>query len=96
MIEHTVTFSLVHRSGSSEESDFLEAARELAKIPEVSDFRICRQVSTAHPHRFGIAMRPASQEDYDSYKAHPLHHSFVQDRRVPEVSDFQEADFVEL
>jgi len=76
MIEHTVTFSLVHAAGSEEESDFLAAARELEAIPGVLDFRIRRKVSGKHPHAFGISMRFASQEEYDFYNADPLHQSF--------------------
>ncbi len=45
MIEHTVTFRLVHPAGSPEEAAFLAAARELAAIPGVRDFVIKRQTS---------------------------------------------------
>ena len=96
MIEHTVTFSLIHPAGSPEESGFLAAARELAAIPGVSDFLIRRQVSEKHPHACGITMRFSSRDDYDSYNAHPLHQSFVRDRWLVEVTEFQEADFVKM
>ncbi len=96
MIEHTVTFTLVHDSGSSAEADFLEAAAELQTIPGVQNFRIRRQVSKKHPHALYISMNFSSQTEYDFYVEHPLHVSFVQDRWLSEVTDFQEADFVDL
>lgn len=96
MIEHTVTFSLIHAAGSAEEADFLASARELTAIPGVQDFRVRRQVNGRHPHAFGITMRFASQEDYDIYNADPRHGEFVEKRWLAEVSDFQEADFVDL
>ncbi|MCB1205682.1 MAG: Dabb family protein [Verrucomicrobiae bacterium] len=96
MIEHTVTFRLVHPAGSPGETDFLAAARELAAIPGVLDYTIKRQTSPKLDHTFGISMRFASQEDYDAYNVHPLHERFIRERWIPEVADFQEADFEEL
>jgi heme-degrading monooxygenase HmoA len=95
MIEHTVTFSLAHPPRSAEEDSFLAAAGELSSIPGVHDFRIRRQVSAKHPHAFQITMRFASQEDFDAYTGHPSHGAFVEERWLREVSDFQEADFVD-
>lgn len=96
MIEHTVTFRLVHPAGSPEEASFLAAARELAAIPGVIDFVIRRQTSPKLDHSFGISMRFASREDYAAYGDHPLHGSFVRERWIPEVASFQEADFEPL
>lgn len=96
MIEHTVTFCLSHPAGSPEEANFLEAAATLSRIPGVRDFRIRRQVSDKHPHAFGITMRFATQEEYDAYRGHPIHNEFVRERWLEEVTDFQEADFLEL
>lgn len=96
MIEHTVTFSLIHAPGSSAEAEFLNAASELKTIRGVQDFRIRRQVSEKHPHAYDISMKFPSQANYDFYLAHPQHVSFVQDRWLTEVADFQEADFVAL
>ncbi len=95
MIEHTVTFSLKHPLGSAEEHAFLVAAAELASLPGVRDFAIRRQVSPKHPHSFGITMRFATQADYDGYNEHPAHQEFVRGRWLEEVTDFQEADFLE-
>ncbi len=96
MIEHTVTFRLVHPPGSPEEAAFLAAAGGLAAIPGVLDFAIRRQTSAKLDHSFGISMRFASREDYASYNGHPLHAGFVRDRWIPEVASFQEADFEAL
>jgi len=96
MIEHTVTFSLSHVAGSPEEADFLQSAAGLVTIPGVQDFKIQRQVSEKHPHQFRITMAFATQAEYDSYCAHPLHMAFVEERWLAEVSDFQEADFVDF
>lgn len=95
MIRHTVTFSLVHAPGSEAEVDFLDtAARELTSIPGVIDFTISRQVSAKSPLRFHFAMDFADQAAYDAYNVHPTHVGFVEGRWVPEVSEFQELDFV--
>jgi len=96
MIEHTVTFCLSHASGSEAESDFLQAAKELSSISGVRDFKIQRQTSEKHPHPFRITMTFATEVEYESYCEHPQHTAFVQDRWLKEVSDFQEADFVDL
>ncbi len=96
MIEHTVTFRLVHPVDSPEETAFLAAARELATIPGVRDFTIKRQTSPKLAHTFGIAMRFATQEDYAAYHSHPLHTRFLEEHWFPEVTDFQEADFEAL
>ncbi len=92
-MEHTVTFRLKHPAGSSAEADFLSAAEELAGIPGVKDFQIRRQVSPKNSHAFGISMHFDSDQDFQAYSKHPLHDAFVQERWIPEVEDFQEADF---
>jgi hypothetical protein len=92
-MEHTVTFRLKHDSGSPAESEFLSAAAELAAIPGVTDFQIRRQVSPKNSHTFGISMKFDSDEEFQAYCNHPLHNEFVEQRWIPEVEDFQEADF---
>lgn len=96
MIEHTVTFRLRHPLGSPEEAFFLAAAAELARLPGVRDFAIRRQVSPHLDHSHGITMKFATQADYDAYTAHPDHTAFVQTRWLPEVTAFQESDFIPL
>jgi len=66
---------------------------ELAEIPGVKNFRIRRQVSPKNSHAFGISMHFDSDEGFQAYCRHPLHHAFVQERWIPEVDDFQESDF---
>lgn len=95
-IEHTVTFRLKHPAGSKEEISFLNAAAELATIPGVLDFQLRRQTSPKNPHTFGISMQFDSAAQYQAYNDHPLHVRFVQQRWIPEVVDFQEADFEPL
>ncbi len=96
MIRHTVAFQLKHAPASAEEDDFLAKARELAAIPGVTRFEILRQVSGKNPYAFGISMEFSGQAAYDGYNNHPAHVSFVEQRWVPEVQDFLEADYTAL
>jgi Stress responsive A/B Barrel Domain len=96
MIRHTVQFKLKHQPGSPDEGKFLAAALQLAKIPGVTNFEQLRQVSAKNPYAFNFSMEFADQEAYDGYNNHPSHTSFVNDRWVPEVEAFLEADFVRL
>ena len=95
-MEHTVTFRLKHAAGSEAEADFLSAAAELASLPGVTDFQIRYQVSPKNTHTFGISMNFDSEEKFQTYGDHPLHVAFVENRWIPEVEDFQEADFKTL
>jgi hypothetical protein len=96
MIRHTVQFKLKHAPGSPEERDFLSAALKLTSIPGLTHFEQSRQVSGKNPYAFNFSMEFADQEAYDEYNNHPIHVSFVQNRWVPEVEKFLEADFVSL
>ena len=96
VMEHTVTFRLIHAPGSPEEAEFLNAAAELAAIPGVQDFQVRRQTSSKNPHTFGISMRFVTHSQYLDYCEHPAHVDFVQQRWLSEVADFQEADFEPL
>jgi hypothetical protein len=96
MIRHTVQFKLRHAPGSPEEQDFLRAALTLTGIPGVTHFEQSRQVSGKNPYAFNFSMVFADQETYDSYNTHPTHVAFVQNRWVPEVVEFLEADFVSV
>jgi hypothetical protein len=93
-IRHTVAFALGHVSGSPEERDFLDAAEALASIPGVEAFELLDEVSPKNGFRFGISMEFAGQAAYDGYNGHPDHVRFVQERWLPEVSDFLELDYV--
>ena len=95
MIRHTVVFRLVHAPSSAEETAFLaEAERALAGIPGVQRFERLREVSPKNAFSFGLSMEFADADAYAAYNDHPAHRSFVQDRWIPEVDDFQEIDYV--
>ncbi|WP_435746302.1 Dabb family protein [Microbacterium sp. PMB16] len=95
-IQHTVVFRLVHPAGSDEEQAFLVTGRAtLTSIPGVADFTIRRQVSAKSDLTHQFSMVFANQDAYDAYNAHPAHTAFVAERWIPEVTEFQEYDFVE-
>ena len=92
-VRHTVAFALVHREGSAEERDFLDAAERLADIPGVEAFELLAEVSPKNGYRFGISMEFADRAAYDRYNEHPDHVRFVQQRWLSEVSEFIEIDY---
>jgi stress responsive alpha/beta barrel protein len=93
-VRHTVAFKLVHPEGSAAEREFIEAAERLAAIQGVEAFELLAEVSPKNDYRFGISMEFAGRAAYDAYNEHPDHLRFVQERWVPEVSDFLELDYV--
>jgi Stress responsive A/B Barrel Domain len=92
-IRHTVVFTLVHPAGSEQERDFLETAERLAVIPGVEAFELLAEVSPKNGYRFGISMEFADRAAYEGYNGHPDHVRFVQERWLPEVSEFLELDY---
>lgn len=94
MIRHTVAFRLKHPSGSAEERDFLQAACALAKIAGVQKFECLRQTSQKNSFTFGLSMEFADEAAYAFYSEHPEHSRFVQERWIPEVTEFMELDYV--
>jgi Stress responsive A/B Barrel Domain len=92
-IRHTVVFTLIHPEGSDGERDFLEAAERLATIPGVEVFELLYEVSPKNDYRFGIAMEFADRSAYERYNEHPAHVGFVQERWLPEVTDYLELDY---
>jgi hypothetical protein len=92
-IRHTVAFTLIHPEGSAGERDFLEAAGRLAAIPGVEAFELLAEVSPKNGYTFGISMEFAHRPAYERYNEHPDHVRFVQERWLPEVSDFLELDY---
>ena len=92
-IRHTVAFTLAHGEGSEEERDFLAAAARLAEVPGVEAFEVLREVSPKNGFRFGLSMEFADQAAYSAYNEHAAHVAFVQERWLPEVSDFLEVDY---
>ena len=95
-IRHTVVFTLAHGEGSEEERDFLAAAARLGEVPGVEAFEVLREVSPKNGFRFGLSMEFADQAAYDGYNEHPAHVAFVQERWLPEVSDFLEVDYTAI
>ena len=96
MIQHTVAFALHAKSGSDEEMEFLNQARQLANITGVRDFKVHRQTSPKNSFTFGLTMFFETAEDYDSYNNHPDHVAFVQNVWLSSVSDFLEIDYEEM
>lgn len=80
-------------AGSEAESDFLGAAERLATVPGVEAFQLLAEVSPKNAYRFGISMEFADRSAYERYNDHPDHVRFVQERWLPEVSDFLELDY---
>ena len=95
-IRHTVVFTLAHPEGSPAEAEFLAAAGALSAIPGVESFQILRETSPKNAYRFGISMEFAGAEAYAAYNEHPDHVRFVNERWLPEVSDFLEVDYETL
>jgi hypothetical protein len=95
-IRHTVVFTLAHPEGSPAEADFLATAAALSAIPGVEAFQILREASPKNAYRFGISMEFAGPDAYAAYNEHPDHVHFVNDRWLPEVSDFLEVDYEQL
>ena len=92
-IRHTAVFTLAHPEGSAAEAEFLTAARALAAIRGVEEFQLLRETSPKNAYRFGISMEFAGPAAYAAYDEHPDHVRFVNERWLPEVSDFLEVDY---
>ena len=83
----------MHPEGSAGERDFLEAAERLASVPGVEQFELLAEVSPKNGYRYGISMEFADRGAYERYNEHPDHVRFVQERWLPEVSEFLELDY---
>ena len=93
MIRHTVAFKLKHQKGSREESEFLDAAKELASIPIVKKFECLKEIGEKNDFEFGLSMEFESMVEYNGYKVHSKHIRFVEDIWVLEVVDYIEIDY---
>jgi hypothetical protein len=94
-IQYTVVFRLAHEHGSAAESEFLDTARAmLTGIDGVTEFTINRQISAKSDLDWQFSMVFADQAAYDAYNTHPVHLGFVETRWVPQVTSFQEYDFI--
>ena len=92
-IRHTVAFTLAHPPGTAEERDFLQAAENLATIPGVEAFELLDEVSPKNGYRFGLSMEFEDRAAYERYNEHPDHVRFVEERWLPEVTEFLELDY---
>jgi Stress responsive A/B Barrel Domain len=94
-IQHTVVFRLAQEHGSAAESEFLDTARTiLTGIDGVTEFIINKQISAKSDLDWQFSMVFSDQTAYDAYNTHPAHLGFVETRWVPQVTSFQEYDFV--
>jgi len=94
-IQHTVVFRLIHPAGSPQAAAFLADGRALlSSIPGVQQFDVKRQVSVKSDLTHQFTMLFADDAAYQSYNEHPTHVSFVSERWLPEVAEFQEYDFI--
>jgi heme-degrading monooxygenase HmoA len=93
MIRHTVVFKLKFPKGSSEEREFLQAAKTLAKIPGIQKFELLRQISKKNDFDYGLSMEFDSEKEYDSYNHHPDHNKFVDSYWGNYVENFLEIDY---
>ncbi|WP_336516514.1 Dabb family protein [Pollutibacter soli] len=92
-IRHTVVFKLKHRIGSEEEKQFLDAAKELKKLPGVEKFECLKQISSHNNYTYGISMEFSDAASYQAYSDHPGHVRFVEELWMKEVESFMEIDY---
>lgn len=96
-ITHSVFFTLQHRLESTEARHFIDySVKVLSTIPSVENFQALRQTSLKNPYHYGFSMQFANQEAYDTYNAHPVHISYVEQIWKLQVVDFMEIDYVQL
>ena len=93
MIRHTVTFKLKHQSGSTEESEFLGAARKLSSLPSVQKFECLKEIGKKNNFDFGLSMEFEDMDAYEANNNHPDHIDFVKNTWIPQVIDFIEIDY---
>ena len=95
-IEHTVFFKLKTASGSEAEAAFFDAAKQLALIPGVKNFKVLKQISAKNNFDYGLSMHFDSTEEYYNYNSHPQHVAFIQEYWMKNVEDFLEIDHTEI
>ena len=96
MIYHSVFFKLKHATNSLEETHFLEAAKQLAKIEGVGNFQVLKQTSPKNKFEYGLLMEFDDQKTYDEYSNHADHVQFINDFWIKDVADFLEIDYEQL
>ena len=93
MIEHTVTFRLKHPAASAEETAFLDAAAKLAAIPGVREVFAGEAIKDGARYRYCWNVRFCHPAVVDSYRDHPDHVAFADDRFRPVAADRISIDF---
>jgi heme-degrading monooxygenase HmoA len=93
MIRHTVVFKLKYPKGSSEETEFLNAAKKLSVIPGIQNFEFLRQISKKNTFDYGLSMEFDTLAGYEAYNAHPDHQKFVEIYWMKYVDEFMEIDY---
>jgi hypothetical protein len=96
MIIHTVAFKLKYTRGSSDEKNFLNAARRLASIPGVYNLQSFRQTSKKNNFDFGLSMEFKTLEEYETYNQHRDHLTFIEKFWLEGVENFLEIDYEPL
>lgn len=96
MLRHSVIFRFKPAISLENKAAFLEASRQLARIPNVRNLEVLKQTSSKNPFEYGIIMEFDSQEQFDFYSNHPDHQAFIQDFWIPNVEDFLEIDYLPL
>lgn len=94
-IIHTVQFTLKHSPTSPAAKNFISDARSiLSAIPVVQNFTVLRQISKKNNFQYSFSMLFHDENAYKAYNENPTHLAFVNQRWIPEVSSFLEADYI--
>lgn len=96
MMHHSVIFKLKFVEEDPLNKQFWRAARDLANIPGVQNFKCRKQISPKNSFEYGLSMDFADQQTHDAYSIHPAHEVFIKDYWLLYVSDFLEIDYNQL
>jgi hypothetical protein len=96
VLTHTVFFTLNHPDNIEERETFFEAAKNLASLPGVKNFKCVKQISQKNNFDYGLTMDFQNEKDYQGYCDHPEHVEFVEQVWKRYVRDFMEIDFHDL
>jgi hypothetical protein len=93
-VQHMVIFDLKHEKGSAMAEKFLKDGQQiLSQLPVVQNFQVFNQVSLKNDYSYGFSMVFADKTADETYKNHPNHVAFVENRWKKEVTRFLEIDF---
>lgn len=90
---HSVIFKLKHSVDSIEANNFWNAAKKLADIPGVQNFKCLKQTNPTNKFEYGLSMEFENQIFYDNYSSHPEHVQFIKQFWMNDVEDFLEIDY---